>query len=128
METIVGTEWVIDAWGCDEAMLRDRAALAAVFDRAVAEIGLTPLGEAVWHRFPEPGGLTGVLVLTESHLACHTYPEHAVATFNLYCCRARAAWPWAERLAEMLGALEVTVRALERGAAPARAATEGPGR
>jgi S-adenosylmethionine decarboxylase len=53
-------------------------------------------------------------MLTESHLACHTYPEFGVATFNLYCCRERPAWPWDERLREMLGAHDVCVRSLSR--------------
>ena len=116
MRTTVGTEWVIDASGCAPEALRDRGALARVFARAVEELGLTPLGEPLWHTFPGAGGVTGLLMLTESHLACHTYPEHGVATFNLYCCRARPEWPWAERLAEILSAAEVTVRSLERGA------------
>ena len=57
-------------------------------------------------------------MLTESHLACHTYPEFGVATFNLYCCRERATWPWEERLREMLGANGVRVRCLARTASP----------
>jgi S-adenosylmethionine decarboxylase len=116
MRTTVGTEWVVDASGCAPELLRDRDALARVFARAVEELGLTPLGEPLWHTFPGPGGVTGLLMLTESHLACHTYPEHGVATFNLYCCRQRPEWPWAERLGEILSAARVTVRSLSRGA------------
>jgi len=32
-------------------------------------------------------GVTGLLLLTESHLACDTFPERGFASFNLYCCR-----------------------------------------
>jgi S-adenosylmethionine decarboxylase len=74
------------------------------------------VGEQMWHKFPGEGGVTGLAMLTESHLACHTYPELNMATFNLYCCRERAAWPWAERLREMLGAQDVCVRSVERTA------------
>ena len=76
------------------------------------------LGPGLWHRFPFPGGVTGLYLLTESHLACHTYPEHALATFNLYCCRPRPRWPWEQRLAEVLGAARVLVRCLPRGVEP----------
>ena len=110
----VGTEWLVEASGCDAVALRDVEALRAVFARAVREIGLRVVGEAHWHKFPGEGGVTGLALLTESHLACHTYPEFGVATFNLYCCRERAEWPWAERLREMLGAREVSVRGLSR--------------
>ena len=113
---IVGTEWVVDAEGCRADALADVSALRAVFARVVAELDLRVVGEAQWRKFPGPGGVTGLALLTESHLACHTYPEFAVATFNLYCCRARPRWPWEERLREMLGAARVTVRVVERRA------------
>src|ERR671920_553926 len=110
----VGTEWLIEASGCDAGALRDAGRLREVFARAVSELGLRVVGESQWHTFPGEGGVTGLVMLTESHLACHTYPEFGVATFNLYCCRERRAWPWAERLREMLGAAEVRVRSVNR--------------
>ena len=111
----VGTEWLIEASGCDARALGDAARLREVFARAVAELNLQVIGEALWYKFPAPGGVTGLALLTESHLACHTYPEYGLATFNLYCCRERPAWPWDERLCEMLGAAKVNVRMVERG-------------
>lgn len=122
--SFVGTEWLIDAAGCRAEALADAEVLRGVFRRVVAELELKAVGEAQWHSFPEPGGVTGLLMLTESHLACHTYPEHGVATFNLYCCRARPAWAWAERLTEMLGAAVVTVRVCERPTASLTAVDE----
>jgi S-adenosylmethionine decarboxylase len=109
-----GLEWLVDAHGCDPARLRDAALLDRVFARAVEELGLRPLGAPRFHAFPEPGGVTGMLLLSESHLTCHTFPERAFASFNLYCCRPRPDWPWAERLAEMIGAASVLVRRVER--------------
>ena len=111
----VGTEWLIDAEGCDPDTLRDEPALRRLCAAIVADLDLRVVGEPAWHQFPWPGGVTGLFLLTESHLACHTYPEFGVATFNLYCCRARPAWPWQGRLREALGATTVTVRALPRG-------------
>jgi len=111
---IVGTEWLIDASGCRAAVLRDSAALRRLFDCIIAELDLQVLGEQMWHQFPPPGGITGLALLTESHLACHTYPEFQTATFNLYCCRERPAWNWHERLKEMLGAESVSVRVIHR--------------
>jgi S-adenosylmethionine decarboxylase len=113
---LVGTEWLVEASGCDAAALRDAGRLRAVFERAVAELDLRVVGEPQWHTFPGAGGVTGLVMLTESHLACHTYPEFGVATFNLYCCRERRAWGWDERLREMIGAREVRVRSVTRSA------------
>ena len=110
-----GHAWAVDAYGCDPERLRSLPALAQVFDRAVQEIGLKPLRPPVWHAFPAPGGVTGFLLLTESHLAVHTFPERGFAAFDLYCCRERPDWGWAARLAELVGASEVVVRRIARG-------------
>ena len=128
----VGTEWLVEASGCDAEALGDVGRLREVFARAVEELGLSVVGLPLWHKFPGPGGVTGLAMLTESHLACHTYPELGVATFNLYCCRERPEWDWEARLRELLGAAEVRVRSFTRetdaaapGASPLRAARGG---
>ena len=112
-----GLEWLVDAYGCSAASLRDAEQLKTVFQRAISELGLHPLGDAHFHTFGGEGGVTGLLMLTESHLACHSFPEVGHAAFNLYCCRPRPDWPWAERLAELIGAERVEVRRVMRGAA-----------
>ena len=112
----VGFEWIIDAFDADENALRDAEKLRAVFARVISDLGLKTIGEGVWHKFPGAGGVTGLLMLTESHLACHTYAEHRTATFNLYCCKTRPEWNWTENLAEMIGARKVLIRKIERGA------------
>jgi S-adenosylmethionine decarboxylase len=114
-----GTEWLIDAGGCEPALLADLGAMRALCDAIVADLRLCSIGEPRWHQFPPPGGVTGLYLLTESHLACHTFPELRAATFNLYCCRPRAAWPWESRLSERLRATRVVVRCLLRGDDPA---------
>ena len=111
---IVGTEWLIEATGCDPEQLRDEATFRSVFNNVIADLGLRSIG-SVWHKFPGEGGVTGLIALTESHLACHTYPEYGTATFNLYCCRTRPEWDWEENLMTALGAAHVTVTKIERG-------------
>ena len=110
----LGTEWLIEASGCDAAALADLDRLRAVFNRVIRDLELNVLGEIQWHQFDHPGGVSGLALLSESHLTCHTYPEFRAATFNLYCCRERASWTWETTLKEMLGATEVKVRKFER--------------
>lgn len=110
----IGAEWLIDAAGCDPELLASVSTIERLFDRIIADLDLHPLHEPKFHLFPPPGGITGFVVLTESHLACHTYPEHGVITLNLYCCRPRPEWTWREGLAELLGATEVEVRSVTR--------------
>lgn len=111
----VGFEWLIDAEGCNPEALRDARLLRAVFERIISDLKLKTLGNANWHKFPGEAGVTGLVMLTESHLACHTYPEHQSATFNLYCCKSRPEWDWEENLKNLLGAESVTVLKIERG-------------
>jgi S-adenosylmethionine decarboxylase len=112
---IVGTEWLIEAEGCSAESLRDLSVLKMIFARVISDLGLKTIGEPGWHKFGGEGGVTGLAMLTESHLACHTYPEHETATFNLYCCRSRPEWNWEENLKALLDAETVSVRKIERG-------------
>lgn len=111
---IVGTEWLVEAAGCDAERLRDETLLRSLFERVIADLGLKTVG-SIWHKFPGEGGVTGLVALTESHLACHTYPEHRTATFNLYCCQSRPEWDWEVNLKRLLCASEVAVSRIERG-------------
>jgi len=112
---IVGTEWLIEAFECEAETLREVAALQNVFSQIITDLGLKTIGEPLWHKFGGAGGVTGLVMLTESHLACHTYPENGIATFNLYCCRTRPEWNWIVNLTKMLGAKNVSVKKIKRG-------------
>jgi S-adenosylmethionine decarboxylase len=111
----VGTEWLVDAEGCSADLLRDIETVRSLSEEVIADLGLRVVGEPMWHQFPQPGGVTGLYLLTESHLACHTFPETGLATFNLYCCRPRPPFAWDERLRALLNASRVTVRTAARG-------------
>lgn len=115
MPLITGCEFVVDASGCDPARLASRPALEALVERLVSELALRPIDAPHWHAFDGPGGITGLLMLSESHLALHTFPERGYAALNLYHCAAQPDWPWDARLREALGAREVRVRKLQRG-------------
>jgi S-adenosylmethionine decarboxylase len=117
----VGTEWLVDARGCRAESLRDLAVVRALLESILARLDLRVIGEGAWHKFGGEGGITGLYLLTESHLSVHTYPEHGIATFNLYCCHPRPDFPWAEEIARALGSgdlrgdVRVDVRIIARG-------------
>lgn len=110
-----GCEWIVDAHGCDPSALASLEAMQALFDQLIADLQLRQVAKSVWHQFPDAGGITGVVVLSESHLTVHTFPERGFAALNLYCCRPRPGWAWAERLAQTLGATDVRVTTHLRG-------------
>ncbi len=111
----VGMQWVIDASGCDSAKLQSVKTIAAVCQRAIDALGLHVIGTPASHQFDAPHGVTLLYLLSESHLAVHTYPEYGLTTLNFVCCRDQAEWPWEAELRSALGADAVFVRVLPRG-------------
>jgi len=127
-----GLHLTADLRGCAAArpVMTAPAALRSTCLAAVAGAGLTAVGE-LFHRFapgaPQgsgaPAGITGVVLLAESHLAVHTWPEIEAATLDVYVCnlgadnsaRAHAL------LSALIGAFEpasVERHAIERGSEP----------
>jgi len=121
-----GQEWIVEAYGCDEAALTDLAKLRGLFADLVRELALCPVGDAVWHQFPHTGGVTGLWLLAESHLACHTFPEYQSICLNVFCCQPRAEWDFTEYLKRTLGAETVNVRRMERPYADERESRQLP--
>jgi S-adenosylmethionine decarboxylase len=113
-----GIEWVVDAHGCAAESLRNPELLRELFDRMVSSLRLRPVGETQWHQFPNSGGITGLCLLAESHLACHTFPEFGSLCLNLFCCVPREEWDFEGALAAAFGATSVTVRSLTRPYGP----------
>lgn len=113
----LGVEWVVDVGNCDAANLRDIAFLSELFGGLVAELRLNVVGTPVFHTFPGEGGITGMLLLAESHLCFHTFPEFRVLTLNLYSCRGGYT-PNFHALLATLGSVEMRVREVARGFLP----------
>ena len=125
-----GLHLTADLRGCpaDAPLMTLPSALRTACLDAVARAGLTPVGE-LFHRFepaPDasaaaPGGVTGVVLLAESHLAVHTWPEIEAATLDVYVCNlgadnsARAELVLAQ-LVEAFAPRVVERHAVERGA------------
>ncbi|MDC6169629.1 adenosylmethionine decarboxylase [Paucibacter sp. XJ19-41] len=87
-----GLHLTADLRGCaaGQPLMRDCEALRALCVAAVAAAGLGAVAE-LFHRFtPVPGqeqsGITGVVLLAESHLAIHTWPELGGVTLDVYVC------------------------------------------
>ena len=115
---------------CAPAWLLDAAALGQACTDAVRRAGLQPVGQ-VFHGFPAtphgPGGVTATILLAESHLCVHTWPEQRAVTLDVYVCNFEAdhsdkARALMESLLALFEPVSVQRHALHRGAAPELAA------
>ena len=109
-----GLEWVVEAWGCRADLLRNSHTLQSLFDSLIADLGLRPVSSTAWHQFPVTGGITGLCLLAESHLACHTFPEYQSLCLNLFCCVPRKEWGFESELKARFEAERVSIRRLVR--------------
>ncbi len=127
-----GLHLTADLRGCAAArsVMTAPAVLRSSCLDAVAAAGLTPVGE-LFHTFTPapphgrgaPAGITGVVLLAESHLAVHTWPEIEAATLDVYVCNLGA--DNSARAESLLAALiaafspaSIERHALERGLGP----------
>ena len=109
----LGTHIVCELSGCNAALLTDVDAVAEMMEQAAREANATPI-EKAFHRF-QPQGVSGVVVIQESHLSIHTWPEESLIAIDLFSCGAIDG----ERvLAELTAALRLEnprVTTVERG-------------
>jgi len=73
---------IVSTFSSNEAALKNMQACEALFNAIINENGLNKVGD-IYHEFPM-GGYTAVVCLTESHISIHTWPEHGLATFDVF--------------------------------------------
>ena len=105
----------MDARTADVRLLTDGPALTAIAKAAVAAGGGHVLGETMV-VFPN-GAITIVLVLAESHLSLHTWPEDGLVAIDLFSCGRIDAELVMAALSSSLSIQQASVRCLPRGAA-----------
>jgi len=108
-----GKHLLAEYHGCETAMLDDLERLEPAMRRAVEAAGATVVA-AVFHRFA-PQGVSGVLVLEESHLSIHTWPEAGYAAVDFYTCGQCQPVLGHDVLRDALGASQAEVLAVDRG-------------
>lgn len=84
MKKTLGVQITITYNQCDLATISDRKGLCIILEEAVAIAGGTIVDKFA-HTFT-PYGITNLLVLAESHLISHTWPEHGILILDIFIC------------------------------------------
>jgi len=110
----LGRHLLAEFYDCDPEMINNCALVEKYMKEAAKKSGATII-KSVFHSF-QPHGISGVVVIAESHLAIHTWPEYGYAAVDLFTCGNNVD-PWIayKYLKEKFRAKEADVKDLRRG-------------
>jgi S-adenosylmethionine decarboxylase proenzyme len=83
-EQALGRHLIVEVWDADPRLLDDVKALEQLLLQAARAAKATVI-QSVFHRF-SPYGVSGVVVIAESHLTIHTWPEYGYAAIDIFTC------------------------------------------
>ncbi len=111
---ILGRHLIVELADCDRAILDDVAAMEQHLTEAARLSGAT-IVQSVFHRY-NPQGVSGVVVIAESHVSLHTWPEYGYAAIDFFTCGDRVdPYKALDYLREKLRAGSAQIRELKRG-------------
>jgi S-adenosylmethionine decarboxylase len=84
---IEGDHVIADLWECDKEILNNKKEIKKILKQSALFSGATPLKYQDF-KF-NPNGITGVWILSESHVSIHTYPELAYAHVDIFTCGSK---------------------------------------
>ncbi len=105
---------ILELYDCDSGRLNDVEWMKHAMTKA-AEVMKARIVETRFHEF-SPQGFAGVLLLAESHLSMHTWPEHGYAAVDIFMCGSADLDAAARSLIEQMGASRWSLKILRRGA------------
>ena len=110
----LGKHLLLELKDCNRETLNDLSLLKTMLNQAAAEAGATILGDS-FHQF-EPQGVSGVIIIAESHLFIHTWPECGYAAVDIFTCGDTVQPGEAARMVvSMLEAKNHSILEIQRG-------------
>jgi S-adenosylmethionine decarboxylase len=110
----LGRHLLVELHDCDKEALNDLGLIRDVMVKAAIDCGAVVLGES-FHRF-SPQGVSGVVIIAESHLSIHTWPEYGYAAVDIFTCGTFVnPEKAAEVIIEKLGSKNHSVMEIPRG-------------
>lgn len=113
MSTALGNHILVEFMNCDPKIMNDVAGIERDMVAAAQKAGATVIN-STFHHF-SPWGVSGVVVIQESHLAIHTWPEYGYAAVDLFTCGEMDAWISFDHLKECFGSTSYSALEMKRG-------------
>jgi len=113
MSTALGNHILVEFMNCEPHIMNDVAAIERDMVAAAQKAGATVIN-STFHHF-SPYGVSGVVVIQESHLAIHTWPEYGYAAVDLFTCGEMDAWISFDFLKEAFQAKSYSAIEMKRG-------------
>lgn len=111
---ILGRHLLAELSDCNASILNNQEELQRIMLEAARHSGATVV-DSVFHHY-NPQGLSGIVVIAESHISIHTWPEYGYAAVDCFTCGSSVnPWKALEYLKEKLGSRAVQVKDLNRG-------------
>lgn len=109
----LGNHILVEFMNCDPHIMNDVATIERDMVDAARKAGATVIN-STFHHF-SPWGVSGVVVIQESHLAIHTWPEYGYAAVDLFTCGEMDAWISFDHLKECFGSKSYSAIEMKRG-------------
>ncbi len=110
----LGFHYLIELYECDRNLLTNSNFLEKLMRNSVKESGATEIGH-VFHEF-SPHGVSGVVLISESHFSVHTWPEHNYAAVDLFTCNPEVNIQYVyQKLKKELMAKKSSIVEIKRG-------------
>ncbi len=110
----LGRHILAEVYGCPADILNDVKKIEEVMVNAALDAG-AEIREVVFHKF-SPQGVSGVVVISESHLAIHTWPELGYAALDVFTCGDRVdPWDAVNYITRHFEAQNMTATEVDRG-------------
>jgi len=110
----LGRHILAELYGCNPESLNDLKKVEKAMVSAALKAG-AEVREVAFHKF-SPQGVSGVVVISESHLAVHTWPEYGYAAVDVFTCGDQVdPWIACDSISEAFGATHVTANEVKRG-------------
>jgi len=113
MSTALGNHILVEFMNCDPHIMNDVAQIESDMVAAAQRAGATVIN-STFHHF-SPWGVSGVVVIQESHLAIHTWPEYGYAAVDLFTCGEMDAWISFDHLKECFKSQSYSALEMKRG-------------